>query len=79
MSRRNGFDIIVDILSIAESGARKTSVVYGANLNFPMATKYISKLIENNMLEKSGSYYFATHKGKRFMNRYKELREELVW
>ena len=31
---RGRLDIIIDILEIAKEGVNKTSIVYGANLNF---------------------------------------------
>ncbi len=45
--RRNDLDICADILTAARAGAKKTHIVYGANLNFKLVRKYLRRLIEN--------------------------------
>jgi len=37
--RRNRFDIIMEILSIAKGGSNKTAILYGANLNSKLIKK----------------------------------------
>ena len=76
--KRNRFDVSVDILKVTENGARKTSMVYGANLNFNIIKKYIASLIKSKLLEYNNPYYFTTFKGQRFMRRYEDLRGELL-
>ena len=76
--RRNSLDIVADILKIAKNGAKKTHIVYGANLNFKLLEKYTEELEslglvtienENNRIIKT------TEKGIRYLNHYQDLQE----
>ncbi|KON29659.1 hypothetical protein AC482_05960 [miscellaneous Crenarchaeota group-15 archaeon DG-45] len=72
--RRNDLDICADILQVALSGAKKTHIVYKANLNFNIAKKYLRSLIDKGHLQPvDGGYYITTTKGVRFLEQYREL------
>ncbi|MEZ5335045.1 MAG: winged helix-turn-helix domain-containing protein [Methanolobus sp.] len=66
-------DITLDILKIAQDGAKKTQIVYGANLNSTIAGKYLSRLKENQLIEQKGNIFVTTDKGKL----YREMASEL--
>uniref|UniRef100_A0A6M3LXS4 Putative DNA binding, helix-turn-helix domain containing protein n=1 Tax=viral metagenome TaxID=1070528 RepID=A0A6M3LXS4_9ZZZZ len=72
MARRSGMDICCDILTVAESGARKTRLVYQANLNFKIVNKYLETLIEAGFLEyrEDVKTYFTTDQGSYWMTNY---------
>ena len=71
--RRNDLDICADILNIAQGGARKTQLVYKANLNFVIVKKYIRRLGDTELLTSVNGYFMTTEKGKRFLHDYREL------
>jgi predicted transcriptional regulator len=72
--RRDKIDIIADILKVALHGAKKTHLVYKANLNFTVLKKYIIRLEENGLLMKiDGRHYITTQKGSRFLEQYMKL------
>ena len=72
--RRSGLDICADILEIARMGAKKTHIVYKANLNFRIVERYLRWLMERGLLRKKGErLYVTTEEGLRFLQRYKEL------
>ncbi len=71
--RRNNLDICADILQVAQPGARKTQIVYKANLNFMIVKKYLSNLIEKGFMEKNDAHYFTTNKGVNFLESYEEF------
>ena len=73
MARRCRLDIIIDILSAVSSGATKTKIVYEANLNFNIATKYLDLLQEKKFIRKSSNVYKITGEGQRFLEKAKEL------
>ncbi|GAI07498.1 unnamed protein product [marine sediment metagenome] len=50
-NRRNNLDISADILRTAHSGARKTRIVYQANLNFDIVKKYLKALLDRGLDE----------------------------
>ena len=49
--RRGRLEIIADILSVAMKEAKKTEIVYRANLNFKRAGKYLLYLEEKGLIE----------------------------
>ncbi|WMW23445.1 winged helix-turn-helix domain-containing protein [Methanolobus mangrovi] len=71
--RRSRLDITIAILKIAASGAKKTQIVYGANLNSTIANKYLSRLEEKKLIEQKGNIFVTTDKGRS----YKEMASEL--
>ena len=48
--RRSRVEIIAEILRIAKRGAKKTRIVYGANLNFKMLDNYLQRLEKAGLL-----------------------------
>jgi len=68
-------DICADILHVARKGAKKTHIVYKANLNFKIVKKYINRLIKTGMLSSANdsSLYVTTGQGIKFLVKYNEL------
>ena len=75
--RRGKLEIITDILSVAVKDAKKTEIVYKANLNFKRVGKYLPYLEEKGLIENMGSEYKTTEKGKRFLQDYRKMKEQL--
>ncbi len=73
--RRNDLDICADILQVAKAGAKKTQIVYQANLNFKIVKKYLSRLIDTGMLSNAqeSRLYTTTNRGNTFLEQYAEL------
>jgi predicted transcriptional regulator len=73
--RRNDLDICADILQVARAGAKKTQIVYQANLNFKIVKGYLQRLIADGMLDPSseGRLYVTTSVGIDFIERYRSL------
>ncbi len=73
--RRGRLEIMVDILSTAREGVRKTEMVYKANLNFNRAERYIPFLEERGLMEISGAVFKTTEKGGDFLREYQTINE----
>jgi predicted transcriptional regulator len=71
--RRNDMDISADILKIAQSGAKKTHLVYKANLNFNIVKKYLNSLSEHRLISSENGLYFTTEEGVKFLDKYREF------
>jgi predicted transcriptional regulator len=71
--RRNDLDICADVLRAANGGAKKTHLVYQANLNFNIVKKYLRRLLDNGLLEVVDDRFFTTEKGHQFLEDYGEL------
>jgi len=63
----------VEILKAALEGAKKTHIVYHANLNFEVINKYLTLLQDKELIEKRDNIYVTTEKGKQFQELVKEL------
>ena len=77
MKRRNNVDIMADILRISRGGAKKTWIVYRANLNFNIVKKYLSELMEKGLLAayKGSNTYQTTERGIEFLEQYDSFRK----
>jgi len=79
--RRDRLYIMAEILEITVDGALKTQVMYKANLSFAQVNAYLSLLLDLNLLASSKStgktIYKTTHKGMRYLQSYREMRELL--
>jgi len=76
--RRNSLEIIAEILRIARRGAKKTRIVYGANLNFKMLRGYLRKLEEAGLItvsKEEGCIIKTTKKGHEFLQHFYGLKE----
>lgn len=71
--RRERLEIIVKVLQCCETEAIKTRVVYGANLNFRLADKYLNHLVDRGFVEVNGDKFITTEKGKAFLEKAKEV------
>ena len=69
---RTSLQILAEILKIVRGGARKTRIMYQANLSFSMLKKYLNYAQETELVvcQKNGSCYFATPKGHEFLEKY---------
>lgn len=76
--RRDDFKIMVEILNIAFNEAKKTEIVYKANLNFRQVERYLGFLMGKGLIATCVSLhgknkYQTTQKGKAFVKRYEEI------
>jgi len=71
--RRNNLDIYADILNISRNGAKKTQIVYKANLSFAIMKKHIQALSDRGLIEESGRLYFTTERGVNYLDQYREF------
>ena len=73
--RRNNRDVEADILRVAIShgGARKTQIVYEANLNFAIVKGYLASLLQRGLIEHDGSLYIPTERATAYLEAYEVL------
>ncbi len=79
--RRDRLFIMAEMLDVAREGVLKTQIMYRANLSFAQLKEYLSLLLDLNLLEAvktpEKKIYKTTHKGLRYLQRYREIRELL--
>jgi predicted transcriptional regulator len=66
--KRDKLEITRSILLICKDGAKKTEIVYKANLNFKNAEVYLKWLMEREMIIKEGKIYKITPKGSELLS-----------
>lgn len=74
-SYRSRFDIIADILKVVkDNGAKKTQIMYGANLSYQVLKRYLSLISEASLVrfENRRRCYMLTERGRIFLERYRE-------
>lgn len=73
-SYRRKLDIIADMLDVAKRGAKKTQIMYQANLSYKLLTIYLAEIIEASLVrfERKKRCYALTTKGLKFLQKYKD-------
>lgn len=80
MGYRNRMEIIRDILKVTENagthGAKKTHIMYGANLSYTLLTKYLQETLTVELIcQGESSCYTITQKGKEYLGNYEKCKE----
>jgi predicted transcriptional regulator len=70
---RHRVDIIADILRIAAEGARKTRIMYVANLSYSILDKYLEETTDLGFVQAGMNRYEITEKGRTFLEKYTEF------
>jgi predicted transcriptional regulator len=70
---RRRFEIIADILKAAENGAKKTRIMYVANLSHGLLEKYLMETINVGFIRFNSNGYEVTEKGRLFLERYTQF------
>jgi predicted transcriptional regulator len=70
---RRRFDILADIIRVARAGARKTKIMYFANLSFALLNKYLEDALHVGFLQLDDGQYLVTKKGEAFLERYRDF------
>lgn len=68
---RNRLQIIAEILEIVRDGARKTHIMYQANLSYKLLIKYLDVVLECGLVRMDGNEgYVVAPKGERFLQKF---------
>ncbi|MDQ1280157.1 MAG: hypothetical protein QG670_1420 [Thermoproteota archaeon] len=76
VKKRSHVEIIADVLRIAKYGAKKSHIVYKANLNFKLVNEYLTFLKEEDLISfpsENDSLFKTTPKGEEYLNQYSKL------
>lgn len=70
---RSRLQIIADILLVASKGAKKTQIMYQANLSYKLLSRYLTEVMKAGLVSfKSEDCYGLTNKGQEFLDRFGE-------
>jgi predicted transcriptional regulator len=68
---RNRLQIVAEILEIAKAGAKKTHIMYRANLSYSLLCRYLKDIVDCGLVkvDREDSYVVAP-KGMRFLEKF---------
>jgi predicted transcriptional regulator len=70
---RDRLQIIANILVIASRRAKKTQIMYQANLSYKLLCRYLDEVLDSGLVcFEKGECYVLTAKGQEFLNRHEE-------
>jgi predicted transcriptional regulator len=71
---RGRLDIIADILHVVSQNAKKTQIMYQANLSYKVLQRYLRDITESSLIsfETAEQCYVLTQKGQDFLEAYKD-------
>ena len=71
---RSKLRIIADILFVASKSAKKTWIMYQANLSYSLLVRYLAEVLDAGLVRFEGraGRYRLTRKGQEFLKRYDE-------
>ena len=71
---RGRLDIIADILNVASRNARKTQIMYQANLSYSVMQRYLAEITGAQLVcfENEKQCYSLTDKGRNFLEAYEK-------
>ena len=75
---RDKLDIIANILEVASKSAKKTQIMYQANLSYKVLQKYLTEITGASLLDfhDPKQRYFITPKGREFLQTYREYSKD---
>ena len=74
--RRSRYEIIAEILSVAQDGVRSTRIMYKSNLDFRQRERYLSRLLGVGLIgikTKSPLVYKTTELGNKWLEKYQKV------
>jgi predicted transcriptional regulator len=71
---RDKLDIIADILNVASHEAKKTQIMYKANLSYKVLQRYLNEIMDASLVDykEKNQIYSLTSKGQAYLDAYKE-------
>jgi predicted transcriptional regulator len=73
--KRCHYDILLAVLMVCSSGARKTRIMYSANLSYDLTNKYLDLAQRNGLVVRKDNLYFLSEKGRGFMEKLRRFKE----
>ena len=76
---RSRLEIIADVLGVVSSGAKKTQIMYQANLSYRLLTRYLRDVLDMGLVRMMDeTTYELTEKGAGFLQQFKGYYERRV-
>ncbi len=80
--KRSAMEISADILKVTLNGAKKSHIIYKANINFQLGKKYLNHLTNSGLIIDSvngNRLYLTTDKGMEYIKQFEDLKKLANW
>jgi len=74
MHYRRRYDILADVVRAAGPGAKKTRIMFLANLSYALLKRYLEEAVSLGFLLASADEFLVTSKGEEFLAKYSAFR-----
>jgi len=74
MQYRRRYDILADVVKAAGPGAKKTRIMFLANLSYALLKRYLEEAVSLGFLRDSADEFLVTQKGEEFLAKYSVFR-----
>lgn len=74
MQYRRRYDILADVVRAAGSGAKKTRIMFLANLSYALLKRYLEEAVNLGFLQNSAEIFLITPRGEEFLVKYSAFR-----
>ena len=74
MQYRRRFDILADVVRAAGPGAKKTRIMFLANLSYALLQRYLEEAVSLGFLRTSAEMFLTTPRGEEFLAKYSAFR-----
>ncbi len=64
---------MADVIRITMTGAKKTQIMFKANLSYKLLQIYMQTLLDEGLISESNGRYVSTKRGEDFLETYKKL------
>jgi len=75
---RDRLSLVAAILDATVTGSTKTHVLNVANLSYKLLEKYLAAALNLGFVQRAGSKYSLTERGREFLKRYKKLQDKYL-
>jgi predicted transcriptional regulator len=73
VKHRKRMEIVADVLRATGRGARKTRIMYTANLSYRVLKKYLEESVSIGFLSFNNGFYQVTENGELFLKKYADF------
>jgi predicted transcriptional regulator len=77
-NNRNNLDIVAAVLEESQTGSGISRIMNNANLSYNLVRNYLRVALNSNLIELRDSCYKTTEKGKKYLERYSNLKGEKI-
>ncbi len=76
MQYRRRFDILADVVKAATPAAKKTRIMFFANLSYALLKRYLEEAVSLGFLKANANEFVVTQRGENFLAKYSAFKSD---